>query len=196
MSKIVKKKPMEARLSTEPEDLDEKDKLALLKEEYKVAVQTTPDYEKAKSEIRQYLVELPTDPDLKDLSKINKLYAMTQSFSSRVTSIEVSAIDNHSRWERLVNLLEGYIEDKQYELLNKEEFSEMTNMKADAAVKNALYKERKTLRKFKDKENEAASFVRMIVTKKKDLASVLITLSKQVKALSLEHATNPMANHS
>jgi hypothetical protein len=196
MSKIIKKQPMAAMLSADPEDLSEKDKLALLKEEYKVAVQTTPDYLKAKTEIGQYFVELPTNPDLKDLSEINKLYAMTQSFSSRVTSIEVSAIDNQSRWERLVNLLEGYLEDKQYELLNKDEYSDMTNMKAEAAVKNALYKERRTLRKFKDKENEAASFVRMITTKKKDLASVLVTLSKQVKALSLEHATNPMANHS
>jgi len=194
MPKVIKKTPMQAMLSADPEDLSEKDKLSLMREEYKIAINTIPDYLKEKKEIGAYFVELPTKPDIKDLSKINKLYAITQSFLSRITTIEVVAIENQSRWERLVNLLEGYIEDKQYSLLNKEEYTEMTNMKADAAVKFALAKERRTLRKFKDKEAEAASFIRMIVTKKKDLASVLITLSKQVKALSLEHATNPMAN--
>jgi len=187
---VVKKKPMDATLSDDPEDMNEKDKVSLIKEEYKIAKSACPNYRSEKDEIQGYLVELPHSPDFKDLSSINKLYAIAQSWSSRVTAIEVNAIDNHSRWKRLVNLMDGYIEDKEYRLLGREDIAEMTNMKATAAVKNAVGKERRTLRKFQDKLDESQSFMLMIETKKKDLTSVLTTLGKQVKALSLEQVTH------
>jgi hypothetical protein len=165
------------------------DKLDLLKQEYKLATAARPDYEAAKAELRSYFVELPHNPDLKDISKINKLYATAQSFSSRITTLEVLALDNHMRWNRLVNLMEGYIEDKEYRLLSGDNMSELTNMKAEATVKHSLAKERSTLRKFKDRRDEAASFVKMVETKKKDQTSVLTTLAKQVRALQLEYET-------
>ena len=114
------------------------------------------------------------------------MYALTQSYSSRVTAIEVLAIDNHSRWKRLVDLLEAYIEDRRSELLVSEEFEEYTVPKADAMARTMMKKEFKTLRRLKAKAAEAESFYKMIATKKKDLTSVLTTLGKQVKALSLE----------
>lgn len=175
--------------SNNPDHMEEKDKLDLVRNEYRVARQAAPDYEKHKAEMGTYRVELPTNVDYKDLSEINKLYAITQSFSSRLTAIEVEALDNHSRWKRLVNTMEGYIEDKHYRLLTQDAFSELTNMKAEAAVKTAMAREYNTLRTFKDKEAEAHSFVLMITTKKKDLTSILTTLGKQVRALALEQST-------
>jgi len=179
---------MAATVSGDIEDLNEKDKLSFLKKEYKLAKETAIDYDTAKSEINSYMVELPLKPDYVDLSEINKLYALTQSYSSRVTAIEVLAIDHHARWKRLVNLLESYIEERQSELLVSEEFEEYTVAKADAKARTMLKKEHKTLRRLKDKETESESFYKMIATKKKDLSSVLTTLGKQVKALALEKA--------
>jgi len=185
----IKKSNSALRPSSKPDALDEEDKLDVIKQEYQLAQDSLVDYAYYKTEMEKYRVELPVKPDFKDLSKINKLYAIAQSYSSRVTAIEVEAIDNHSRWERLVNYMAGYIDDKHFKLLTRPDIAEMTNMKAEAAVKVALAKEQQTLRKFKDKENEAASFMRMVITKKKDLTSVLQTLGKQVSALSLEHST-------
>jgi hypothetical protein len=186
MSKKVKKKPMAATVSGDIDDLNEKDKLAFLRKEHELAKATTPKYEVAKDEINKYIVDLPKNPDYADLSEINKLYAIAQSYSSRVTALEVIAIDNHSRWKRLVELLEAYIEDRRSELLVSEEFEEYTVTKADAKARTMLKKEFKTLRRLKSKMSEAESFYRIIATKKKDLTSVLTTLGKQVKALSLE----------
>jgi hypothetical protein len=186
MAKKIKKDHMAATVSGDIDELNEKDKLAFLKKEYKVARDTAIDYNKAKKEIQRYLVDLPKNPDYADLSEINKLYAETQSYSSRVTAIEVLAIDNHARWKRLVDLLEAYIEDRRSEFLVSDEFEEYTVQKADAKARTLLKKEYKTLRRLKDKMAEAESFYRMVATKKKDLTSVLTTLGKQVKALSLE----------
>jgi hypothetical protein len=186
MSKKVKKKPMAATVSGDIDELNEKDKLSFMKKEYKLARDTIPNYEVAKNEMNKYIVDLPQNPDYQDLSEINKLYALAQSYSSRVTAIEMIAIDNQARWKRLVELLEAYIEDKRSELLVSEEFEEYTVQKAEAKAHTLLKKEFKTLRRLKNKAEEANSFYRMIATKKKDLTSVLTTLGKQVKALSLE----------
>jgi hypothetical protein len=118
---------------------------------------------------------------------MNALYAETQSYSSRVTAIEVLAIDNAGRWKRMVQAMEGYIDDLQSDLFVSDAYEELTIPKAQARAKVALKKEHNTLRKLKRKHAEAESFCKMVEIKKKDLASVLTTLGKQVKALSLEH---------
>lgn len=188
MSKLIKKNHMAATVTGDIDDLNEKDKLAFLKKEYKLAQDTIINYDMAKVEMQEYIIELPKNPDYVDLSEVNKLYALTQSYSSRVTAIEMLAIDNFARWKRLVDLLEAYIEDKRSELLVSEEFEKFTVQKADAKAHTLLKKEHKTLRILKNKMAEAESFYRMVTTKKKDLTSVLTTLGKQVKALSLEKA--------
>jgi len=184
----VKKQPMSATLTGDIDDLEEDDKLAFLKKEYDLAVKTAPDYSAQREEIDTYRVDLPKTPDYTELSKINKLYAITQSFFSRVTAMEVVAIDAQSRWERLVILLEGHLEDRMNELLSSDEFEDLTNMRAEAKAKTKLKKKRKALRRLKDKLIEAKSFKLMVEAKKKDLNSVLTTLGKQVKALSLEQS--------
>jgi hypothetical protein len=186
MTKLIKKDHMAATLTGDVDDLNEKDKLSFLKKEYIVARKTCIAYDKAKKEVQEYMIELPVNPDFVNLSEINALYALTQSYSSRVTAIEMLAIDNHARWKRLVNLLEAYIEDKQSGLLVSEAFENYTVQKAAAKARTLLKKEYKTLRELKNKMEEAESFYRMIATKKKDLTSILTTLGKQVKALSLE----------
>lgn len=190
MSKKVKKNPMAATLTGDVDDLEEKEKLSFLKKEYALAIKTMPDYAAMKKELNTYQVELPKTPDYIDLSAINELYAIAQSYSSRVTTMEVAAIDATSRWERLVNLMDGYLEDKMNDLLSSEEFEDMTKLKAESTAKTRLKKHRKTLRKLKDKLVEAKSFKLMVEIKKKDLVSVLTTLGKQVKALSLEQSTH------
>ena len=186
MSKKIKKQHMAATVSGDVDDLNEKDKISFLKKEYKLAQDTLPNYAVAKEEMRKYIVDLPQNPDYADLSEINKLYALAQSYSSRVTAIEMIAIDNHARWKRLVKLLEARIEDKRSEMLVSAEFEEYTVQKSEAKAHTLLKKEFKTLRRLTDKAEEAESFYRMIATKKKDLTSILTTLGKQVKALSLE----------
>jgi len=177
---------MAATITGDIEDLNEKDKLSFMKKEYELAIETIPDYEVAKQELNKYIIDLPQNPDYQDLSEINKKYALAQSYSSRTTAIEMIAIDNHARWKRLVDLLEAYIDDRRSELLVSDEFEEYTVQKAEAKAHTLLKKEFKTLRRLKNRMEEANSFYKMIATKKKDLTSVLTTLGKQVKALSLE----------
>lgn len=188
MAIIVKKDPMKAAASLDVDDLSKEDKMDLLKHEYNLAVTNAVDYEARKKEMREYLVFLPEGVKHGDLSKVNKLYAIAQSFMSRTTAIEMDALDNQARWAKLVDLLEGYIEDRRSELLMGTDMEDLTNMKADAKVKNIMAKKYKLLRKIKLRRAEADGFVKMVQAKKKDLLSVLTTIGKQVKALSLESA--------
>jgi hypothetical protein len=186
MTLKLKKKPMAAVVSTDIEDLAAKDKLTLVKAEYRVAVEASPDYDQLKAEIETYKVNLLSDPDIPQLSAINKLYAETQSYSSRVTAIEVLALDNASRWKRMVVTMEGYIEDLESDLIVSPKYEDLTIPKAHARVKVELKKEYNILLTLRSKSVEAESFCKMITVKKKDLSSILTTLGKQVKALSLE----------
>jgi hypothetical protein len=179
-------KPSRLSPTADPDDMTEEDKGGYIKVQLKLVSSQVPDYIELKKEIDSYIIELPTQPDIKDLSKINKLYAIAQSFLSRVATIEGLAIGNLSQWERLVNFVEGYVEDKYYRLISSDNFSDMTNMKAEAAVKTKLAKEYRVARNLKNKMAEAKSFNIIVANKKKDLASVISTLGKQVRALELE----------
>ena len=189
MSLKVKRTIPGSIISESVSDLSKKDKHDLLKHEYALAKQHAIDYETKKQEMKEYEVLLPETIKLGDLSKINKLYAMAQSFMSRVTAIEMDALDSQARWSKLVDLLDAFIEDKRSEFLVTEEFSELTNMKADALVRTKLQKMYELLRTLKVRRAEADGFVKMITAKKKDLLSVLTTLGKQVRALSIEQGT-------
>ena len=184
----VKKDRSKATITGDLEELSSQDALSFMKHEYTLALESALDYDALKEELNRYIVETPRNPDMEDLSNISKCYAEAQSQLSRVHSIEIQAIDNHGRWERIVNALDGYIEERSSELLLSEELEEMTIPKATATVKVRMKKEYAALRKVKNKYAEAKSFLRMVITKKKDLASVLVTLKKQVEALSLDQA--------
>jgi hypothetical protein len=186
--KKVKKDRSKTTITGGLDELSNKDTLSFMKSEYKIATGAALNYSALKEELNKYIVETPRNPDIEDLSKISKCYAEAQSQLSRVHSIEIEAIDNNGRWERIVNALDGYIEECSSELLLSEELEELTIPKATAKVRVLLKKEYGALRKVKNKHAEAASFLKMVTTKKKDLASVLVTLKKQVEALSLDQA--------
>lgn len=189
MTLTLKKTVPGTLISENVTDLNKNDKKDLLKHELSLAQKNSINYDIKKQEMQGYEVLLPETIKLGDLSKVNKLYAMAQSFMSRVTAIEMDALDNQSRWAKLVDLLEAFIEDQRSELLVTDEFSELTNMKADALVRTKLRKKYELLRTLKVRRAEADGFVKMITAKKKDLLSVLTTLGKQVRALSVEHGT-------
>lgn len=166
------------------------DKYDFLKAEYKVASTNSPNYDKLKDEMKEYIVSPPINPDYSNLSEINKLYAMAQSYASRVTTIEMLAIDNESRWKRIVNAIDEYIEDKKSELMVQDDISDLSIPKANAKIRVLLKKDYARMQKLKKKYIEAESFTKMVGAKKKDLAQIMMTLGRQVKALSLEQQLN------
>lgn len=195
--KIEKKStPIECKLdhlvTGSVENMDKEDKLVAMKVCYNQAVQVVPDYDNLKKEMNSYSVNLPSDPSISDLSEINKTYAIVQGYLSRVTAIEMVSIDNANRWERLKNYMLGYIDDKESELLSSEEMQgKYPNTKMQqASVRNKLTKEYNALMKIQDSLSDADSFRQMVDVKKKDLVLILTNLSRQVKALSLEHSLN------
>jgi len=173
-------------INPDADGLNTSDKLGLLKEEYRLASSRSPAYDDLKEEMKEYIVKPPFDPDFANLSEINKLYALAQSYASRVTSIEMLAIDNESRWERIVNTMDEYIEDKRSALLISDELEELTIPKANAKIRVKLRKQYKQLQKLKKHFTEAKSFTKMVVSRKKDLAQIMMTLNRQVKAMALE----------
>lgn len=182
----IKRSKDASLINTDVDALTTEDKFDFLKEEYKVASNSAPAYVELKDEIQKYVVKPPFDPDFTNLSEINKLYALAQSYASRVTTIEMLAIDNESRWKRIVNAMDEYIEDKKSFLLVSPELSELTIPKANAHIRVKLRKQHKRLQKLKKKFIEAESFTKIAVARKKDLAQVMTTLGRQVKALALE----------
>ncbi len=177
---------MSASVDSSVDSLFVDDKLDLLKDLYKLAIDLIPDYREAREELNQYVVDLPENPDIADLSKINKLYALAQAYSSRVTTIEINAIDNETRWKRLVNILESYISDKSDHLMSSSAFTKLSIPKAQALIKTKLKQEYRGLYKLQNKLEIAISYRKMAELRKRDLTSILTTLGKQVKAMSLE----------
>lgn len=176
------------KVTGEPENLTKEDKLATLKELFKMAKERKPDYAAIKKELDEYNVALPNVLTMDDLSGMNKLYSITQSFLSRVAAIESLVIDNAGRWERLLNLMKGYIEDEECVFIMEKEIQELANVRLqNAAVRNKMTKEYSTLRVIEESEQEAENFRKQVAVKKKDLVLVLTNLSRQVKALSLDH---------
>lgn len=173
----------------EPTELSTTDKLAVMRDLYAQAIKTRPNYDSLKDEMVTYNVSLPEVVTVPDISAINKLYAITQSYLSRVTAVELLAIDNMGRWDRLYNIMEGYIEDREAVLILDESVQKLPNVRSQqAAVRTKLAKEYATFRSINLELKTSESFRKQIEAKKKDLASVLMNISRQVKALSIEHS--------
>lgn len=178
-------------LTGEPDKLSQNDKLDTLKSLFVQAKKVSPNYSLLKTELGEYNIELPGTLSVSELSSANKLYAICQAYISRVTAIEISAIDNHNRWERLVNTLESYIEEAECNILLQEEVQNLPNAKSQQAfVRRALSKEYAALEKLRGCMSEAGSFKKQVELKKKDLVGILMNMSRQIKALSLEHFGN------
>lgn len=191
MPLIIKKREKASGATGEPDNMNRNDKLSVLKTNFVYATKYIPDYDELNKEISEYNVELPSNYDVPNISEINKLYAITQSYISRVTTIEAIAISNLTRWSRLKNIMESYIIDCECELLTKEDVKALSNVKLQQAeVHRLLKKQHTTLDQIKDKEAESDSFRRVIELKKKDLTLILTNLNRQVHALGLEKNMN------
>ena len=178
-------------LTGEPDKLSQVDKLDVLKSLFVQAKKVSPNYVLLKEELATYNIELPTTLTIADSSAMNKLYSVTQAFLSRVNSIEISAIDNCSRWEILVNVLEAYIEESECNILLGEDVQKLPNAKSQQAfVRRALSREYATLTKLRGFLLEADSFRKQAELKKKDLISILMNLTRQIKALSVDYYSN------
>jgi hypothetical protein len=211
MSK-VKKKPtppedkLKNKLDGSIEDLNEEDKIAVMKEKYRVASEAEPDFEKLEAEWGGFNITLNEAPDVVDFSDINRNIALCQTYSSRVSTIERMAVGNCSNWEKLCNDMKIYVaelesewEIKESELLLSEDIKELKNASMQkAAIVNKLPKEHKNLRKAKmtlsrlqAKLAEAEAFLKIVRIKSKDLAAASMNINRQMKAISLEISNNP-----
>jgi hypothetical protein len=183
----IRKRAKTSGVTGDPEELNVDDKLAVLKQNTAHARKLLPKYIDLQEELDSYTVDLPEEVDIPDISKINKLYAIAQSFISRVTTMEAVAISNHTRWLRLCNLMKGYLADKESEALIDDEIKDLGNARLQqAAVRTRLLKVHSSFERLQDYETEAESFKRLVEIKKKDLTLVLTNLNRQVKALGLE----------
>lgn len=167
--------------------MSDKDAVEVLKEEYKILMSSTLDYTTLYQEIEKYNVSLPEEPDVVDLSDINKRYALAQSALTRVSNIERQAIMNCGVWSKYRGRLQEYIDCKSSKLLINEDVMKLSNAALQKAeVRNRLSKTHALMSKIVSGVEEAESFKRVVENKKKDLASVITNLSRQVKVLSLE----------
>jgi hypothetical protein len=188
IKKTDKSAKEEIRESMSDSGLSKNDCLSLMNETYSLNMSLTPDYATIMTELNQYDVGLPEAITMSDLSGINKLYSIAQAYMSRVTALEMLAIDNCNRWERLVNLMDGYVKDRECELLVSEEVQALPNTRTQSAkVRTLLKKELSTLMAIKNLYNEAEGLMRKCTAKKKDLTLVLTNLSRQVKVMGIEY---------
>lgn len=187
MGLVLKKKEKVAGATGDPEKMTEKDNFEVIKVQYKYAKEVIPVYDLLYKEMENQSVALPEEVDFTDISSINMKYASAQAYLSRVTEIEISAINNNTRWKRVYNRLKTFIKNKESKLLITEEVGKLSNTSMQQAfVRNklsSLYDKLEDVQAFLE---EADAFERSVTSKKKDLQSILMNLSRQVKALSVE----------
>jgi len=189
---ISKEKPMpghslDGKLTGEIEDMADKDKIEVIRCLYRMAVRQTPNYKDLSEELKDYNVVLSSKPDMVNLSEINEKYAMAQAYHSRVSTIEMQAIGNFDAWSNLRKTMDAYIEEKSSEYLVQKDILELPNtVIQQASVRNKLKRAYRLLSESSSKENEAKSFMKIIESKKGDLNSVIMNLTRQVKVIALE----------
>ena len=182
-------KQAEAGISGSVDAMDKDDKLKALHVQFRLAKSVMPDYDLFRKELNTYSVDLPEHVDIPDLSKVNKLYSIIQSFFTRVGTIEAVAINNLSLFERVYNLMEGYLQDVEAVALVSVDRSEYPNITLQKAyVHSTLIKQHENLRKLENYVTEATSFMKEVQIKKKELDKVMVNLTRQVKALKSENS--------
>jgi hypothetical protein len=195
MLKIKKKRlgvlnKLDHRLTGESIELTEKTRMSLMQKLYKMAFITRPDHKKLNDELLHFHVELPKRPDASDLSNVNERYALAQSYFSRCTEIAMLAEGNFILWKRIKLLLDDHIAEKSADIRLSEQVKSLKVALQEATVRQTLKKEFRTRRVIESYLTEADSFRRTVEARKDDIAAVLTTISRQVKALSLEQNLN------
>jgi len=183
MALIVKKEVKVSGATGSVDSMTKKDKLEAIMTMYKTVNDTMPNYEALEEELNGYDVELPEEVDIPDVSKINKLYAIAQSFLTRSSTIERISINNQTSWQRLFKFMEAYIQNKEAELLVSDELKELKTKMQDAELRNRLSKDYERLSALNDKVLQANGFVKVVQNKVTDLKSVLTNLNRQARTL-------------
>lgn len=183
MALIVKKEAKASGATGSVDSMNKEDKLETISTTYKTVRSTTPNYKALEEELDSYEVELPEEVDIIDISKINKLYAIAQSFLTRTSTIERIAINNQTSWQRLVLFMDAYIKDRESELLVSDDLKALKTKMQDAELRNRLSKDYKRLGVLNDSFLQAGGFVKIVQNKIQDLKSVLTNLNRQARTL-------------
>jgi hypothetical protein len=171
----------------DPVDILPTDKAELIKTFFKKAKDTLPDYDSLEQELATYIIELPQELSLIDLSKMNKLYAFAQGFFTRTATISNIALGSLSLWEIVHDYLCDYLKDKESALLVTDEISQMRSEKIrEAAIRNKLKEIHNHVRKVKTYLIKAELFVKIVENKKKELMTGMNNLTKQINTLKIE----------
>lgn len=181
---------LNGRLTGEIENMDNKDKVEVIRLCYSLAMRQMLDYKLLLDEISNYIVTLADNPDMNLLSEMNKKYATAQAYHSRISTIEMQAISNLDAWCNLRRLIDAYILEKSSEYLVEDKIQELPNAAIQqAAVRNRLKKAYDLLARVEMKENRAKSFLKIIENKKSDMNAFITNLTRQVKVIALDRET-------
>lgn len=171
----------------QPEMLEPEDKLEVIKTFMVKAKESVPNYEALENELAGYIIELPQEVSLIDLSNMNKLYAISQAFFTRVSTIHNMALGNHTLWQMVHEYMVEYLKDKESELLITEEISQLKSKEIrEATIRNRLQELYNKVRKVKLTLQKSEAFVRMVDNKKKELVVGISNLTKQINTLKIE----------
>ena len=176
-------------LSDSLTEMQEADKLDVIRTRYAMALRKTLSYQSLCDEMQTYQVTLPMVPDLVNLSECNKIYATAQEYLSRVSNIEMQAIANFDAWSRFRQAMAMVIAEKTSMRLVDKDILDLPNAATQqAAVRNKLASYHKLLDMARAREARAKAFLKIVEGKKADLGSVITNLTRQVKVLMLERS--------
>ena len=171
----------------QPENLDPDDKLEVIKTYLAQARDSVPDYVGLEKELESYVIELPQEVSMLDLSKMNKLYAIAQSFYTRVSTISNMALGNHSLWQMVYDYMTDYLKDKESQLMITEEISQLKSKELrEATIRNNLQELYNKVRKIKIVLTKSETFLKRVENKKKELITGIGNLTKQINTLKIE----------
>lgn len=185
MSKVVLQESKKAWYNVE--DLNIRDKWEIIK----ISIQSAKSfmgkyisYEAIREELSTYDVALPELIDSSDISQMTVLYAKAQAYHSRISTIEMLAIENASNWKKVNNYMDSYLQDLESKLWISEEVKELSNQKIQAAfVRSKLENLRNKYDEYVNELEQAITFKTLIAVKKKDIVSILENLTRQVKVV-------------
>lgn len=171
----------------QPENLDTEDKLDVIKTYLAKAKDSVPDYETLEQELLGYIIELPQEVSMIDLSNMNKLYAIAQAFYTRTSTISNMALGNHSLWQMVYEYMLEYLKDKESQLMVTEEIAELRSKELrEATIRNKLQELYNKVRKVKLTLTKSESFLKLVENKKKELLTGMQNLTKQINTLKIE----------
>jgi len=185
MTILIKK--VKANTLGQPEMLDPEDKIDVIKTYWAKAKESLPNYEVLEQELATYVIELPQEVSMLDLSNMNKLYAISQAFFTRVSTINNMALGNHALWQMVYDYMVDYLKDKESQLMVTEEVSQLKSKELrEATIRNKLQELYNKVRKVKGTLTRSDTFLKMSENKKKELITGIGNLTKQINTLKIE----------